>query len=132
MDESTTPSEPKKIVKIPSSVSVKRLAEIFGTPVSTVIMELMKNKILATINEEIDFETASIIAQDMGFETEEDLETAGSETLTLERLLEICAQEKASGKTLDTRPAVVTILGHVDHGKTTLLDTIRKTNVASK
>jgi translation initiation factor IF-2 len=123
---------PKKIVKIPSSVSVKRLAEIFGTPVSIVIMELMKNKILATINEEIDFETASIIAQDMGFETEEDLETKGSETLTLERLLEICAQEKASGKTLDRRPPVVTILGHVDHGKTTLLDTIRKTNVASK
>ena len=124
--------EPKKIVKIPSSVSVKRLAEIFAVPVAQVIMELMKNKILATINEEIDFETASIIAQDMGFETEEDLETAGSEDLTLERLLEVCAQEKASGKTLDKRPPVVTILGHVDHGKTTLLDTIRKTNVASK
>ncbi len=132
MDEPITTDESKKIVKIPSSVSVKHLAEIFGTPVSTVIMELMKNKILATINEEIDFETASIIAQDMGFETEEDLETSGSETLTLERLLEICAQEKASGKTLDARPAVVTILGHVDHGKTTLLDTIRTTNVASK
>lgn len=124
--------EIKKTVKIPSSVSVKHLAEIFGMPVSAVIMELMKNKILATINEEIDFETASIIAQDLGFETEEDLETSGSETLTLERLLEICAQEKASGKTLDTRPPVVTILGHVDHGKTTLLDTIRKTNVAGK
>lgn len=124
--------EPTKIVKIPSSVSVKRFAEILGVSVSAVIMELMKNKILATINEEIDFETASIIAQDFGFETEEDLETGSGESLTLERLLEICSQEKASGKTLDPRPAVVTVLGHVDHGKTTLLDTIRKTTVALK
>ena len=128
-----TPQTPApKLVKIPSSVSVKKLADIFGVPAATVIMELMKNKILATINEEIDFETASIIAQDMGFETEEDLETGESETFTLERLIEICSQEKASGKMLDKRPAIVTILGHVDHGKTTLLDTIRKTNVAGK
>lgn len=121
-----------KTVKIPSSVSVKRLAEVFGMPVSTVITELMKNKILATINEEIDFETASIIAQDLGFETEEDLETDESGSFTLERLLEVCMQERASGKTLEERAPVVTILGHVDHGKTTLLDTIRKTNVAAK
>lgn len=132
MNESPQIGAERKIVKIPSSVSVKRLAEIFGMPVSAVIMELMKNKILATINEEIDFETASIIAQDLGFETEEDLETDESGSFTLERLLEVCAQEKTSGKTLDERPAVVTILGHVDHGKTTLLDTIRKTNVAGK
>lgn len=120
----------EKIVKIPSSVSVKKFAEILGVPVPRIITELMKNKIFATINEEIEFETASIIAQDMGFETEEDLEAGDEGALTLERLLDICAQERASGKKLDGRPPVVTILGHVDHGKTTLLDTIRKANVA--
>lgn len=120
-----------KTVKLPSRVSVKKLAELLGMPVAQVITVLMKNGILATINEEVDFETSSIIAQDLGFITEEDLETGGEGTLTLERLLEICAQEKASGKTLQERPPVVTILGHVDHGKTTLLDTIRKTSVAA-
>lgn len=128
---SSTPAPENPIVKIPSSVSVKRFAEILGLPATQIITELLKNKILATINEEIDFETASIIAQDLGFITEEDLETRGEGVLTLERVLEICAQEKASGKTLPKRPPVVTILGHVDHGKTTLLDTIRKANVAA-
>lgn len=122
----------EKIVKIPSTVTVKKFSELLGLPVSQVITELLKNKILATINEEIDFDTASIIAQDLGFETEEDVESSENDALTIEKLIDICKKEKESGKNLRKRPPVVTILGHVDHGKTTLLDTIRKTSVAAK
>jgi translation initiation factor IF-2 len=83
-----------KKVKIPSSVTVKKLAEILELSVSQVIQELLKNKILATINEEIDFETASIIAQDLGYTTEEETEEIGEGRMTLEKLLEICRREK--------------------------------------
>ncbi len=121
----------KKKVKIPNPVMVKKFAEILELSVSDVITELMKNGIMATINEEVDFETASIIAEDLGFDVEEDLEIHEGEALTLERLLDICRKEQALDEKLPERAPVVTILGHVDHGKTTLLDAIRKGNVAS-
>lgn len=120
-----------KIIKIPNPVTVKKFAEILDLSVSAVITELMKNGIMATINEEIDFDTASIIAQDLGFESEEDLEVGEGEAITLEKLIDICKKEQESKEVLPPRAPIVTILGHVDHGKTTLLDTIRKGNVAA-
>ena len=121
----------EKIIHITPTVTVKKFAEILEMPATAVITELMKNGIMATINEEIDFDTASIIAEDLGFHAEEDLEIGDDEMLTIEKLLDICNKEKSSGEKLDGRPPIVTILGHVDHGKTTLLDTIRKASVAS-
>lgn len=121
-----------KKIKIPSLVTVKKFAELLDVGISDVIKELMKNKILATINDEIDYDTAAVIASDLGFETEEDLEATGTGAMTLEQLDEILKKEKGSGKNLRHRAPVVTILGHVDHGKTTLLDAIRKTSVVEK
>ena len=121
-----------KKVKIPSLVTVKKFAELLNLPVAEVIKELMKNKIMAAINDEIDYETAAIIAEDLNYEVEQDLESDGLGGLTLEKLDEILKKERESGKNLQPRPPVVTILGHVDHGKTTLLDAIRKTSVAEK
>lgn len=120
-------------IQIPSSITVKEFANLIEKNVSEVIKILMENGFLATINESLDYDTAAIIAEDLGFEVSEDKNQFDKDAISDPfELAKVLNEEKINTdpKKLKPRPPVVTILGHVDHGKTTLLDTIKKTKVA--
>ena len=117
----------ENIITVDGTLTVQQLAEALGKPATEVIMKLMKMGTMASLNQEVNFEIASHLASDYGFT----LVAGGNDEDAEEEIEALMEIEEDREEDLKPRPPVVTVMGHVDHGKTSLLDAIRSTHVTN-
>ena len=119
----TEPKAIKKVIRIEDGINVSNLSQALGVKANEIIKQLMDLEIMATVNQVVDVDTATVIAEEYGFKVEH--------TAFKEEDILATPEAHASSENAEPRAPVVTVMGHVDHGKTSILDVIRKSDVAA-